>query len=94
MNQNDLLTLVMQNIGQQMLIVYVALLVIGSILKKTPLVKDWAIPWVLVVFGILMAFGVLKAITAVAVIQGVLVAGAASITHQLWKQTTDKRNAE
>lgn len=94
MSQNELLSIVMQNIGPQMMIVYVALLVIGYFLKKTPVVKDWSIPWVLVGIGILLACGVLKGITVVAVIQGVLVAGAASITHQLWKQTTDKRNAE
>ncbi|MGC5326630.1 phage holin family protein [Brevibacillus sp. SYSU BS000544] len=91
MSESELLTLVMQNIGPQMTGVYVALLVIGYFLKKTPMVKDWLIPWILVGIGIVLACGVLKGITVVAIIQGVLVAGATSLTHQLWKQTLVKR---
>ncbi len=94
MNQTELLALAQQYMVPQALIVVVALLVIGYFLKKTPIIKDWLIPWILVCVGIILAWGVLEAITIQATIQGILAAGVATLTHQLWKQTIDKRNEQ
>ncbi|WP_254494984.1 phage holin family protein [Brevibacillus sp. RS1.1] len=43
---------------REVLIVVVALLFIGVILKKTPRVADWLIPWLLTVSGVGLAWGV------------------------------------
>jgi hypothetical protein len=53
-------------------------------------VQDWTIPWVLLAVGILAALGIIG-FTVDAAIQGVLVAGAAVLGHQLVKQTTERK---
>lgn len=94
MNETDLLGLAKQFLLDQALIVVVALLVIGLFLKKTPMVQDWLIPWILTGMGIVLACGVLGGITVQATIQGILAAGIANLGHQLWKQTTEKREGD
>lgn len=91
MNETDLLALITQYMVDKALIVVAALLVIGVFLKKTPQIPDWLIPWILTVAGIGLAFGALGEITIQAAIQGILAAGIASLGHQLWKQTTEKK---
>lgn len=94
MNETDLLTLANQFLLDKALIVVVALLVVGVFLKKTPRIPDWLIPWILTVSGIGLAWGVIGEISVQATIQGILAAGIASLGHQLWKQTTDKRGSD
>lgn len=94
MSQSELLMLAKEYLVAQAVIVVIALLVIGYFLKSTPYIKDWAIPWILVGVGIVLAWGVLEEITVQSSIQGILAAGIASLTHQLWKQTTGKRGGE
>lgn len=94
MNQTELLTLAQQYMADKALIVVVVLLVIGYFLKRTPRVQDWMIPWVLTLAGIVLACGILQAVTVESVVQGILAAGIATLTHQLWKQTTDKRKED
>ena len=72
------------------LIIIPVLWILGSFLKRTPKVQDWIIPWVLLAVGILAALGIIG-FTADAAIQGVLVAGAAVLGHQLVKQTTERK---
>lgn len=91
MNQTDLLVLAQQYMADKALVVVVLLLIIGYVLKRTPHVQDWMIPWALIALGIFLACVVLQALTAESVVQGILAAGIATLTHQLWKQTTDKR---
>lgn len=64
--------------------------VLGWLLKNTPIVADWVIPWLLLAFGIAGAMGIIG-FTMSAVLQGVVVAGVAVMTHQLYKQTVEKR---
>lgn len=71
------------------LILIPALLVLGWMLKKTPRVEDWLIPWILVIIGIIFAL-MIMGFTASALIQGILVAGAAILIHQLYKQSKNK----
>ncbi|QRG66922.1 phage holin family protein [Brevibacillus choshinensis] len=94
MNETDLLALANQFLLDKALIVVVALLVIGVFLKKTPWIPDWSIPWILTGGGIGMAWGVLGAISVQATIQGILAAGIATLGHQLWKQTFEKREGD
>ncbi|KNB70139.1 holin [Brevibacillus reuszeri] len=76
------------------LIVVVVLLVIGYFLKRTPRIQDWMIPWFLTVAGVALACGILQAVSVESVVQGILAAGIASLTHQLWKQTAEKRKVD
>ncbi|UED78065.1 phage holin family protein [Brevibacillus sp. DP1.3A] len=92
MNPTELLTLAQQYMSDNVLIVFVVLLLIGYFLKRTPHVQDWMIPYALTAAGILLACGILKSFTIESVVQGILAAGVASLTHQLWKQTSDKRS--
>ena len=64
-----------------------ALYVIGYLLKKTPKIPDWSIPWVLVVLGIGGGL-VLAGVSVAGAIQGLLVAGFTVLSNQLYKQTT------
>lgn len=94
MTETDLLTLAKQFLLDQALIVVVALLVLGVFLKRTPGVADWLIPWILTGAGIVLACGVLREVSVQATIQGILAAAVASLGHQLWKQTTEKRKED
>lgn len=91
MNQTELLALMQQYMADKALVVVVVLLALGYYLKRTPRVQDWMIPWALTLTGIVLACGILGVISAESVVQGILAAGVATLTHQLWKQTTDKR---
>ncbi len=75
---------------EQMLILIPVLYVIGMIIKGTPKVKDWAIPWMLLVIGVIFAVlvGISAGIPIVdSVIQGILVTGVTVFANQLIVQT-------
>ena len=78
---------------QQALIIIPVLLVIGKIIKETPTVKDWLIPYMLLAFGVVFAVA-LMGFNVDAVIQGVLVSGAAVFGNQLFKQATEHESDE
>lgn len=70
------------------LIIVPALWVLGVFLKKST-VKDKFIVWVLLVVGTVLTMGIMG-LSVEAVIQGILVTGAAVLGHQLLKQTVKK----
>lgn len=76
-------------IVDQALVVIPVLLILGKIFKDTPKVKDWSIPYILLVLGIIFAVG-LMGFSVDAIIQGVLVSGAAVFGHQLFVQVKYK----
>lgn len=78
----------LQYIVDEALIVIPALWVIGAFLKKTPSFADWAIVWVLLFVGVIFTVGLLG-FSFDSMIQGILVAGAAVLGHQLLKQTRE-----
>lgn len=78
---------------QQALIIIPVLLVIGKIIKETPTVKDWLIPYMLLAFGVVFAVALIG-FSVDAVIQGVLVSGAAVFGNQLFKQATEQKSDE
>lgn len=57
--------------------------------KSTPNFKDWLIPYVLLILGIVFAV-FLMGFNVDAVIQGVLVSGAAVFGHELYKQGKER----
>ncbi len=78
---------------EQMLILIPVLYIIGMLLKSTPKVIDWVIPWVLLVIGVIAAIAIgAGAGIAIpdAIIQGILVTGVTVFTNQLIKQTVNK----
>ena len=77
-------------VPEQLLIVVAALYVIGLILKNTKKIKDWCIPWILLVCGIGGSISIIGFSTQ-AIIQGILVTGITVFGNQLVKQTTSKR---
>lgn len=81
---------IIEYIINEALIIVPVLWILGNFLKRTPKVQDWIIPWVLLAVGILAALGIIG-FTVNAAIQGVLVAGAAVLGHQLVKQTTERK---
>lgn len=81
--------MIMTYIVEEALIVIAALLVIGAILKGTPVVADWWIPWILLVLGVASTMALLG-FSVGSVIQGVLVTGGAVFVHQLVKQTKNQ----
>lgn len=81
--------MLMEYIVDKALIVIPVLMVLGKVIKETPKVKRWLIPYILLVIGI--AFTVsLIGFSADAVIQGVLVSGAAVFGHQLYRQVKNR----
>lgn len=74
---------------EQALILVPALYVIGMFLKNTPVIKDWVIPYILLVFGMLGAIAIMG-FSVTAIIQGLLVTGVTVFTNQLIKQTKEK----
>ncbi|WP_027632237.1 phage holin family protein [Clostridium hydrogeniformans] len=75
-------------VPEQLLILVAALYVIGIFLKASK-IKDWTIPWILLVVGIIGAIGI-EAISILAIIEGVICTGVAVLTNQLIKQSTEK----
>ncbi|NME95376.1 hypothetical protein HF847_05130 [Clostridium cochlearium] len=83
----------MDYIMEQALILVPALYILGMMLKSTEKIKDWTIPWILLVVGILGSIALIG-LNVNAVIQGILTAGAAVFGDQLVKQTAVKSKEE
>lgn len=82
---NDLIEFVQE----QIIVLVPVLYVIGAMLKNTPKMPDWLIPWALLIVGILLAV-LIMGDPLQGVIQGILVAGATVMAHQLVKQTGER----
>lgn len=76
-------------IVDQALIVIPVLLVLGKMIKDTDVIKDKYIPLTLLGFGVAFAT-MLMGFNVDAVIQGVLVSGAAVFGHELYKQSKER----
>jgi len=83
--ENDII----QYIVSEALVLMPVLFIVGLLLKNTPKVADWTIPWALLGLGIASGIMIVGDVLQGA-IQGVLVTGATVLTHQLVKQTKDK----
>jgi type III secretory pathway component EscR len=76
-------------IQEEALALMPALFVIGLLLKNSPKVADWTIPWILLACGIAGGIFLLQS-PFEGILQGILVTGATVLTHQLIKQTNDR----
>lgn len=76
-------------IVEQALVVIPVLLVLGKIIKETPYFKDWLIPYILLLIGIALTISLIG-FNPDAIIQGVLVSGAAVFGHELFKQAIER----
>jgi len=74
---------------EEALIVIPVLLIFGKIIKGTPKVKDWLIPYLLLVIGVGFTIALIG-LSPDAILQGVLVAGGAVFGHQLVKQIKER----
>lgn len=83
----------MNYIVEQALILVPVLYILGLMLKQTKQIKDWTIPWILLVCGVCGSIALIGP-NANAVIQGILTAGAAVFGDQLVKQTAVKSKEE
>lgn len=80
-------------IHEQLTIVVPALLIIGYALKRTPKVQDWVIVWILLTVGVI-ASGYTIGFTVSGIANGIIAAGAAITTHQVYKQTKNRDREE
>lgn len=83
------LELITQFVVNEALVLIPVLLILGALIKRTPKVPDWTIPWILLGLGVGLSMTIMG-VTPEAGIQGVLVTGAAVFGHQLYKQTKNK----
>ncbi|MCW6075454.1 phage holin family protein [Clostridium sporogenes] len=83
----------MDYIVEQALILIPVLYILGMMLKNTQKIKDWSIPWILLVVGVIGAIS-LMGLNPNAIIQGILATGAAVYTNQLIKQSTEKKEQD
>ncbi len=87
----DFLNYVLENC----LVMIPVLYIIGALLKQTPKVPDWTIPFVLLVLGVAGCIALSlrpdSGMTLIdAIIQGVLVTGATVLGNQMIKQATNR----
>lgn len=81
----------MKYLPEQLGILVVALGIIGAILKKTPKVQDWTIPWIELVLGVIGSIALQTSFSALAFVQGIVAAGITSLGAQLYIQTMRSR---
>lgn len=77
-------------IMDEALVLVPVLLIIGKIVKDTPNIKNWMIPYILLVIGTVLA-GLMMGFSLNSFIQGVLVTGTAVFSHQIVKQTIERK---
>lgn len=65
------------------------LIILGEIIKKTPNVKAWLIPYILLIVGVICSF-LLLGFHVDAFVQGVLVSGTAVFGYELVKNAVER----
>ncbi|SHH55617.1 phage holin family protein [Sporanaerobacter acetigenes] len=92
---------ILQYILPEIVILIPVLIILGQAIKQIPKVKDWTIPIILAVIGIVVSIlilgfenGFTGSIVLNGVLQGILCAGMAVYVHQLTIQSTRKRKED
>ena len=80
-------------VPEQLLILVAALNVLGVFLKNTPSIRDWSIPYILLLVGV-VASTFLVGFNATAILQGIVCTGVAVLANQLFKQTSTRNREE
>ncbi len=78
-------------LAENMLILTPVLYILGNFLKQTPHVKDWFIPWLLLIISVIFAL-MLGGCNIHSFIQGVVATGVTVLANQLVKQTSKKQD--
>lgn len=78
-------------LDQKGILLVPVLWVLGALLKNTPKMPNWLIPWCLMVAGILLMIPQVG-LSWQTLSQGILAAGVAVGLHQAVKQSIDKKN--
>lgn len=86
---NEIYLYLSQYIEVGMAVIVPCLIFIGFLLKSTPKVSDWMIPYILIGLGVVAGVPIVGVVVG-GVIQGVLVAAVAVLAHQLYKQWQSK----
>ncbi|MEK4132043.1 phage holin family protein [Solibacillus sp. FSL W8-0474] len=86
----DIVELLGKYIVTDGLILIPVLVILGTMLKSTPKISDWIIPYILLIVGVVLALFLLG-FDVYGFIQGVLISGAAVFAHQLYKQSAKKQ---
>ena len=84
---------ILSYVNAEVLVLIPVLIIVGQTLKQIPKMKNWIIPIVLAIFGIIIAVVIMEDIVG-GVIQGILAAGMAVYVHQLTIQTVRKRKED
>ncbi len=72
-------------ISENIYIVTAALFVIGIILKQTPKIPNWSIPYILTLLGVVSCIFILG-FSINSILQGIITAGISVYFHQVFKQ--------
>jgi len=91
--ENEIYLLVKQYIQPEMLIVVPTLLFLGWMMKSTPKVPDWLIPYVNTVVGIIAGIAMTPSIVD-GIIQGILVSAMSVLVYNLYRQWKRKRGKD
>lgn len=81
-----------QFVPEQLLIVVAALYVLGLFLKNSK-VKDYLIPWVLLMVSVIASIAI-GGINITSVLEGVICCGVSVLSNQLVKQSTIKKKED
>ncbi|GFN34646.1 phage holin family protein [Tepidimicrobium xylanilyticum] len=84
---------ILNYVNAEILVLIPVLIIVGQTLKQIPKMKNWIIPIVLAIFGIIIAAVIMEDVVG-GVIQGILAAGMAVYVHQLTIQTTRKKKED
>ena len=76
---------------EEALIIIPVLLIIGKVMKQTPQIRNWLIPYILLFFGITFTIYLIGT-NVEAILQGILLTGTAVYGNQLFKQTRGRNN--
>ena len=94
-------TMILDYIKPGLLILVPVLWYIGTALKATKKIQDWAIPFILMVISIVLALtyvisfeGISATGIWVGIVQGLVIAMAEGQLYQYYKQITDKRKLD
>lgn len=79
-------------VPEQLLIVVAALYVLGLFLKNSK-VKDYLIPWILLIVSIVSSVAI-GGINMTSVLQGIICCGVSVLSNQLIKQSTIKKKED
>jgi hypothetical protein len=87
---NEIYLYLSQYIDVGMAVIVPILIFVGFLLKNTPNVQNWIIPYILIGLGVVAGIAIVGSVVN-GIIQGFLVAAVAVLAHQLYKQWKDKK---